>query len=214
MPLPSGEPDSPEAVARWIEQHVRPLDAFRDVYAASHRHRESHGPGCSVFPTGSGPLLGVLAAALGAGRILEVGCGLGYSALWLAHGSGPNGRVDTVERDPTHAELARGNFQRAGLEKRVEVLVGDALEVLASLEGPYDLVFSDSDPEDFPEELDHFLRLFRPGGLLVSANLFLGQYVPDLRGVEPMARYRERLLSEPRLRTTILRDGLALSLRR
>src|SRR5215831_196960 len=92
MPLPPGEPDMPEAVARWIEQNVRPRDLFRDVRAASDRHRDAHGSGCSVYPTASGPLLGVLAAAVSSHRILEVGCGLGYSGLWLAHGSSPVGR--------------------------------------------------------------------------------------------------------------------------
>jgi predicted O-methyltransferase YrrM len=214
MPLPEREPDSAEAVARWIAERVHPLDPFRHVYSSSHEHREAHGPGCSVYPTGSGPLLGLLAAATGSTRILEVGCGLGYSALWLAQGSAPQGQVETVEKEPDHAELARLNLDREGFGDRVTVLLGAAVEVLARLSGPYDLIFSDSDPDDFPSQLDQFMRLLSSGGMLVSSNLFLGQYTSELSGAVQMAAYRQRVVGDPNLLTAMLPDGVALSLRR
>src|SRR6266545_3096558 len=89
------EPRSPETVAAWIDTAQRARDPFERVRRASDEHREKHGAGCSVYPTSSGPLLAVLAATIAAERILEVGCGLGYSALCLADGSG--GRVETIE---------------------------------------------------------------------------------------------------------------------
>jgi hypothetical protein len=91
------EPTSPEAVAAWTEAAQRERDPFERVRLASHEHRGHHGPGCSVYPTSSGPLLSVLAAAIKAERILELGCGLGYSALCLAHDS--HGLVETIERE-------------------------------------------------------------------------------------------------------------------
>jgi predicted O-methyltransferase YrrM len=146
----------------------------------------------------------VLAAVTGARRILELGTGLGYSTRWLAH-SGAH--VDTIEEDLTHAELARGHVDNAD----VEIHVGAGSEVLPTLEPGYDLVFNDGEPIEFERDLDEFERLLRPLGLLVSANLFLGQYSPDVVGLEHAAVYRERLLDSDRYLTTILPDGLALS---
>jgi predicted O-methyltransferase YrrM len=156
------EPTSAESVAEWIEiaQHQR--DPFEHVRLASHEHRESHGAGCSVYPTSSGPLLSVLAAAVGADRILEVGCGLGYSALCLAHGSG--GVVETIERDGEHARLAEQATRREGYGNQIRVLLGRGADVLPGIDGSYDLIFSDGDPEEMPLDLGYFLRLLRPGG--------------------------------------------------
>jgi predicted O-methyltransferase YrrM len=203
------EPTSPETVAAWIDTAQRQRDPFERVRRASHEHREKHGPGCSVYPTSSGPLLAVLAATIRADRILEVGCGLGYSALCLAHGSGA--LVETIERDTEHARLAELETARAGYGDRIRVICGQAADILAGLSGPYDLIFSDADPEEMPIALDHFLRLLRPRGLLVSANLFLAQFVPDLPGIEQMAQYRQRIVDDERLLTAIVPGGLALS---
>jgi predicted O-methyltransferase YrrM len=171
------------------------------------RHREQHGAGCTVYPTSNGPLLGVLAAATGAERILELGTGLGYSALWLAEGGA---RVETIEQDQGHAELARANVRGAN----VEIHVGSGVEILPAFGPSYDLIFNDGEPIEFETDLDQFERLLRPRGLLVSANLFLGQYSADVAGLEHAAAYRERILDPDRYLTTILRDGLALSVLR
>jgi predicted O-methyltransferase YrrM len=191
------EPTSAESVAEWIQTAQRRRDPFEHVRLASHEHRESHGAGCSVYPTSSGPLLSVLAAAVGAERILEVGSGLGYSALCLAHASG--GVVETIERDAEHVALAEETVTREGFGGRIRILRGRDADVLPGLEEPYDLIFSDGDPQEMPVDLEHFLRLLRPGGLLVSANLFLAQFVPHLPEIEQMAEYRQRLLDDGRL---------------
>ena len=206
------EPTSPASVADWIAAAERERDPFEHVRRASHKHREAHGAGCSVYPTSSGPLLSVLAAAVGAERILEVGCGLGYSALCLARGS--SGLVETIERDADHARLAEETIAGERYGDRIRVVAGRGADVLPTLAGPYDVIFSDGDLEEMPLDLDHFLRLLRPAGLLVSANLFLAQFVPDLPGIEQMAEYRRRILDDERLLTAIVPAGLALSFRR
>ncbi len=205
MTAPPGEPTSPEAVREWIGAHAR--DRYADVRAASEQHRRQHGRGCTVYPTSSGPLLAVLVGATGARRVLEVGTGLGYSALWLAD-SGAH--VDTVEQDEAHAALAKENFGGAD----VAILIGQGADVLPTLDPGYDLIFSDGEPIEFEADLDEFERLLRPGGLLVSANLFLGQFSADVEGLEHAAVYRQRLLDEIRFTTAILGDGLALSVLR
>jgi predicted O-methyltransferase YrrM len=152
-------------------------------------------------------LLGVLAAATGARTILELGTGLGYSALWLAD-SGAH--VDTIEQDPAHADLAREHLGGAD----IEIHVGAGAEIMPTLEPGYDLIFNDGEPIEFETDLDEFERLLRPFGLLASGNLFLGQYSDDVEGLEHAAAYRDRLLDGDRYLTTILRDGLALSVLR
>ena len=206
------EPTSADGVAQWIQTAQRQRDPFEHVRLASHEHRESHGAGCSVYPTSSGPLLSVLAAAVAAERILEIGTGLGYSALCLALRS--RGKVETIERDAEHVRLAEQTILREGYGDRIRVVRGRGADVLPGLDGPYDLIFSDGDPEEMPLDLEHFLHLLRPGGLLVTSNLFLAQYVADLPDLDQMAEYRQRLLDDDRLLTAIVPGGLALSVAR
>jgi predicted O-methyltransferase YrrM len=213
MPIPPNEPASPGAIAAWIQERTREHDRFRHVYEESERHRVQHGPECTVYPSSSGPVLGALAAATAAKRILELGCGLGYSALWLAYGTSPGGRVETVEHDATHAGLARQNFVQEGYGERITVLPGRAVAVLPVLSGPYDLIFCDSDPDEYDAYLEHFMRLLRAGGLLITSNLFLGQYSLDISGLDQAAAYRERILADERLLTAFMADGKALSVR-
>src|SRR5262245_12427459 len=88
MAMHSNEPKSPAAVQRWIEKHTRSSDRFAYVADKYESHRKEHG--CyDVYPSSNGALLGALAAAAKPKRLLELGCGLGYSGLWLACGAGP-----------------------------------------------------------------------------------------------------------------------------
>lgn len=213
MPDLPDEPMSQAAVADWIRTQTRTHDRYADVYDASERHRIDHGGDCDVYPSASGPLLGALAAAAGARRILEIGCGLGYSALWLADGAGPNGAVETCEKEPLHAELARRQFGDHDAGHRITIHAARAIDVLAGLRGPYDLIFADGDPDEYLAGLEQFLRLLKPGGTLITSNLFLGGYVPDAPWLADAAEYRRRILDDPQLRTVFLAEGKALSVR-
>ena len=214
MPLPPGEPDNPKAVAAWIGEQTQARDRFAHIYRASEEHRLRHGPECTVYPTSSGPTLGTLAAVVDGRRILEVGCGLGYSALWLAFGSSPDGLVETIEQDGSHGELARRHFEQEGYADRITVHQGRGAQALPGLTGLYDLIFSDGDLDEYLADLDHFLRLLRPGGLLITSNLFLGQHDPNIPGLDQAAAYRLRILDDDRLLTSFLPTGMALSVRR
>ncbi len=215
MATSSGEPTNQQEAVNWVENATRAADRFHQVWEASHRHRAEHRGACTVYPSGDGPLLGTLAAAAGAKRILEVGCGLGYSALWLAHGAGAEARVETIEADPSHAAIAEGNFAGEGLAGQIAILAGRAAAVLRGLKGPYDLIYFDGDPAEAIDDLDHFERLIRPGGFLISANLFLGAYDPEIPGLEKTAEYRKRITGGDRWMTAWLpTGGKAFSVRR
>jgi predicted O-methyltransferase YrrM len=172
-----------------------------------------------------GALLRVLATAVGATRILEIGTAIGYSTIWLAGALPREGMMVTFERNADRARLAREHLARAGLAERVSVVVGDAERLLAKASGPFDLIFQDGDKALYTPLLDRLVALLRPGGLLVTDNvLWDGEVVPgfvnpprrDQADTRAIAEYNERLNRHPKLMTVTmpLRDGVAISLKR
>jgi predicted O-methyltransferase YrrM len=210
-----GEPNNLQEAINWVDKATGASDRFHEVWEASHRHREQHHGDCTVYPSSDGPFLGAMAAVAGAKRILEVGCGLGYSALWLAHGAGRDAHVETIEGDPSHASIAEGNFAAEGLASQISILGGRAAATMAKLKGPYDLIYFDGNPDEAIEDLDQFERLIRQGGTLLSANLFLGVFAPDIPGLERTAEYRRRITNADGWITAWLHSGSkAISVRR
>jgi predicted O-methyltransferase YrrM len=172
-----------------------------------------------------GALLRVLATAIGATQLLEVGTAIGYSGIWLAGALPPGGMLITMEKDEARAREARENFARAGVADRVTVLVGDAMLKIAKVSGPFDLIFLDTDKRLYGPLLDRLVALLRPAGLLVADNvLWSGDVVPgfatkrvhDVDDVRAVAEFNERVAAHPQLLTTIvpLRDGLSISVKR
>ena len=170
-----------------------------------------------------GKLLHLLARATGARRILEVGTLGGYSTIWLARALPPDGRLVTLEVDPRHAQIARGNLARAGLDGLVELVEGPALDTLPNLTGPFDLVFVDADKPSNPAYLEHALRLTRPGSMIVVDNVVRGGRLLDADSDDPTVRGSRRVIemlaAEPRVSATVLQtvgakghDGFALAL--
>jgi predicted O-methyltransferase YrrM len=142
-------------------------DPFAAVREATLKHRARHG--CGAYPYDNGPLLGTIAAAAGARRILELGCALGYTSLSFANGA-PKARIDTIERDPEHVRLAREHIAAAGFGKRITVHEGDFAKVLPTLEAGYDVAFFDGHaPVPGLHQTMH--KLLKTGGVLVIANL-------------------------------------------
>jgi predicted O-methyltransferase YrrM len=170
-----------------------------------------------------GKLLHLLARAIGARRILEVGTLGGYSTIWFARALPPDGRVVTLEVNPRHAEVARKNLARAGVDGLVELVGGPALETLPTLAGPFDLVFIDADKPANPDYLEHALRLTRPGSMIIVDNVVRGGRLLDADSDDPTVlgnrRLVEMLAAEPRVSATVLQtvgakghDGFALAL--
>ncbi|MGZ4511515.1 MAG: O-methyltransferase [Mycobacterium sp.] len=170
-----------------------------------------------------GKFLSLLAGAIEARRILEIGTLGGFSTIWLARGAGPQGSVVTLEYEPKHAEVARANLERAGVADRVEVIVGAALDTLPTLNGgPFDLVFIDADKENYVAYLEWAVRLARPGALILADNVIRQGQVLDPQDDAQARAVREtlQLMGEhPRLDTAVIQtvgakrwDGFALAL--
>jgi predicted O-methyltransferase YrrM len=130
-------------------------------------------PAIEVSPQ-HGQLLFLLATAIRATRVLEIGTLAGYSTIQLARGVGPGGRVVTLEYEPKHAEVARENLARAGVADRVEVIVGAALDTLPTLAGRgeiFDLIFIDADKENNVAYVEWAIKLGAPGSIVVVDNI-------------------------------------------
>lgn len=145
-------------------------DPFAAIRDGTNAHRARHR--CHAYPYFDGSLLGVIAGAVDAKRVLELGTALGYTASWFAHGA-PRSHVDTIERDPEHVRLARENVASAGFAERVRVHEGDFDTVLPRLDPGYDLAFFDGYGPTMAH-LQEFRRLLRPRGVLISTNLDVG----------------------------------------
>jgi predicted O-methyltransferase YrrM len=121
-----------------------------------------------------GKLLSLLATMSRARRVLEIGTLAGYSTINLARGVGPGGRVVTLEFEPRHAEVARRNFERAGVADRIEIVVGTALDSLPRLAErgeTFDMFFIDADKENNVAYVEWAIKLGRPGSVIVVDNI-------------------------------------------
>ena len=115
--------------------------------------------------------LKVLLAVHRPGRILEVGTAVGFSAILMAQNTEPDCRITTIEKYEKRIPQAKQNFKEAGMDDRITLIEGDALEVMKSLEGPYDLIFMDAAKGQYIHFLPEALRLLRRGGILISDNV-------------------------------------------
>jgi predicted O-methyltransferase YrrM len=129
-----------------------------------------------------GKMLHLMAKSIGARRILEVGTLGGYSAVWMARALPADGKLISLEIDPKHANVARGNVDAAGLGKIVEIRVGAALELLPAVEGPFDFTFIDADKENNAAYFEHALRLSRKGAVIIVDNVVRDGKVVDPNG--------------------------------
>jgi caffeoyl-CoA O-methyltransferase len=152
-------------------------------------------------------------------RILEIGSGAGYSALWFMKGMGRKGALETIEGDPCVASELREVIKKAGVERRITIHQGAALEIFRKLKGPYDLVFSDADKEEYPRYLAQAMKLTTSGSIILADNLFWSgaTFLPEMRkeGAEGIIEYTKRIFNDSRLSSLLipLGDGLGISYR-
>ncbi len=211
---------------------ARDVDAFLDgtvvgddpALSAALEASSSAGLPSIAVSAQQGKFLSLLAGAIRARRILEIGTLGGFSTIWLARGVGPEGQVVTLEYEPKHAEVARANLQRAGVGKQVQVIVGAALETLPTVTGgPFDLVFIDADKENYPSYLEWAVQLSHPGSVIVADNVIREGKVlspePEDGAAQAVRRTLEIMGAHPKLDTVVLQtvgaktwDGFALAL--
>jgi predicted O-methyltransferase YrrM len=159
-----------------------------------------------------GKFLNLLAASIGAKRILEIGTLGGYSTVWLARALGAGGKVLTIEFEPRHAQVARANIAREGLAEKVDLRIGPALEVLPAIEAeagaPFDLSFIDADKANNAAYFNWALKLSRPGSLIIVDNVVRDGTVADPQtrddGGLGARKLFETVAAEPRVSATAI----------
>lgn len=197
-----------------IEKYLDSLLPRRDaVLAEMERYAGQRdipiiGPAC-------GRLLYLLAQISKAKRIFEMGSAIGYSTIWLARAAGPQAEIYYTDGDPANARRARENFRRAGVEGRIQLLVGDAVKLIDQVPGKFDLIFIDVNKSQYPAALRKALPQLRSGGLLLTDNvLWYGRVVrrPATAETRAILQFNRMVYSSRELFPAIvpLRDGVAV----
>ena len=173
-----------------------------------------------------GQFLYMMAKLCNAKRILEIGTLGGYSTIFLARALGDPGKLVSIEIDPKHAKVAENNIARAGLSDKVQVLVGDALKILPTLEkdfAPVDLFFIDADKTQYVSYFDLAMKLAKPGTVILADNVIRDGKVMDKNSSDESAigarKYNEMLSKSDEVITSVVQqvghkdyDGIAISI--
>lgn len=210
---------TPPAIAAYLQELTQlPHPVLARIHADG---REASVP---IVDPLTGSLLHSLTRASAATKVLEIGTAIGYSTVWMATALPPSGLLVSLERDHARAMTARAYLAEAGLDDRVNVMIGEADRYLHKLAGPFDLIFQDGDKQHYLPMLDKLAPLLRSGGLLVTDNvLWDGEVVPGFAAsprknaidTAAIAAYNEALARDPRFSTTFLPvgDGVAIAIK-
>ena len=217
--MPKSFARAEEALQNYVLETFHPEDAV--LLEIRKRAAEEGLPDIHVGPM-DGLHLEVIARAMGARKIVEIGTLAGYSGVCLARALPQGGKIYCFEYEPKHAEVSRESFKKAGLSDKAEILVGDALGNLPKIEnqGLFDLVFIDADKPGYPAYLQWAMKHLRVGGVVLGDNTFSGGRVadpanekegPKAATVKAIRLFNKTLTQDPRFRATVLPTGEGLT---
>jgi len=219
---------TPAEVDAYIDQLFACTDPV--LQAAQQRADDAGLPQIQVSPS-QGKTLYLFARMLGASRILELGALAGFSSIWLARAlPAAGGRLVTLELEEAHAKVARANLADAGVDDRVELIVGPAIESLARLEKKmrgqpgrpkFDLIFMDADKASYPAYLEWCVRLSRSGTVILADNVVREGAVidpdPEDESAVGASAFNTALAAHPRVEAVVMQqvgvkghDGMAI----
>ncbi len=167
----------------------------------------------------NGKFLQLLIKIIGAKQVLEIGTLAGYSTIWMARGLPADGKLITLEFEPKHADAAMRNFKKAGLENKIEIISGPALESLDKMKSSkFDFAFIDADKVSYPAYFDKVIEMMNKGGLITADNtLRKGDVIkPDIEdeGTKAIQVYNKKVASDPRVESLLIpiSDGVTVCL--
>jgi caffeoyl-CoA O-methyltransferase len=205
---------NPPEIDRYCEEHTTPPPGF--LAALAQETREQLESPQMLTGTVEGRFLEMLVWASGAKRVLEIGTYSGYSALSMAAALPEDGRIVSCELDAARAEFARRHIEASPYADRIDVRIGPALDTIAQLDGPFDLVFVDADKTGYAAYVETVLPKLAPRGLIVIDNtLWSGRVVdpdPEDENSVTLAELNDRLVGDDSLVVVQLpvRDGVTL----
>ena len=207
-----------------IESYLKLLNSYsNDEFMTKVRSRAKE-MGLPIIRSTVANFLDIIVRISSARSILEIGTSIGYSTMVLLKAMEGKGRVVTIEIDEKMLNLAKQNFEKAGLSQMVTPLLGDAGEILHYMEGQYDIIFIDGPKGQYLNYLQDCLRLLKPGGLLICDDVLFHGMVADDKLVNKrkstivkrMRKFLKVITSHPQLSTIILPlgEGLSVSYKR
>lgn len=200
-------------IEQYAEQHSTPEPAHLAALAAETRERTQI-PQMMVGPL-EGGFLAMLAWMVRPARVLEIGTFTGYSSISMAAALPPGATITTCELDPVHAEIARRHIATAGLADVIEVREGKAIDTLASLAGPFDLVFIDADKGSYLDYYEAVLPKLADDGVIAVDNVLWSGTVlepPDDPDCQAIAAFNDHVVNDARVVCVLvpIRDGVTL----
>lgn len=206
-------------IIEYVENLLKPEDSFLEEIrdrAEANKIRPIH------VAKYDGRHIEVIARAIGAKKIVELGTLAGYSTVCLARALPKDGKIWTFEYVPRHAECAQETFKLAGFDNQIEIIIGSALENLPKINhlGPFDLVFIDADKINYANYLDWAAEHLRVGGSILADNTFAWDMITqkdfenenEMVDVQALQKFNEKIANHPRFRTTMLPTGEGLTL--
>lgn len=165
-----------------------------------------------------GRLLSLFSNIIRPKTILEIGTYTGYSTICLAEGLSKNGKIHTIDNNEELVTIQNKYFKKSGFEKKICFYLGNAVEIIPKLKGPFELVFIDADKINYETYFDFVIPKMSKGGLIISDNvMWSGKVLDEFDSIDEntvaLKKYNKKLKNDPRVKTTILpfRDGLSLS---
>ena len=198
----------------YAERHTTPSGDLFERLAAETREKTDI-PQMMVGEV-EGRFLEFLVRATGARRVLELGTFTGYSSLSMARGLPEGGRIVSCDVNEETNAIARRYADEAGVADRIEYRLGPALDTIAELDGPFDLVFIDADKENYRNYYEAVLPKVAPNGLILADNALRDGRVLEEDSGEPMQAFNDYVLNDERVECVLLtvRDGILLVMKR
>jgi caffeoyl-CoA O-methyltransferase len=202
----------PEEIERYAARYTTPQAELFDRLAAETRETQSS-PEMMVGPL-EGAFLAAMVAATHARRVLELGTFTGWSSIAMARALPPGGTLVSCDRNEETTGVARRYAEEAGVADRIDFRVGPALETLASLEGPFDLVFVDANKDGYVDYYEALLPKLAEDGLLMVDNTLFG--LDEGPVADSINRFNEHVIADERVECVLLtiREGVTLIRRR
>ncbi len=202
-----------------VEDYMRTLQSRHDEPVLLKMEAEARERDFPIVGRLVGVTLEVLARAIGASRVVELGSGFGYSAYWFSRAVGRGGELTMTDGDPDNEKRAWEYLGRAGLDAPMRFFVGDAVDTLGKLEGEFDIVYNDIDKHGYPDAWRAARERVRVGGMYICDNvLWSGRVVGEETGdrwTEAIREHNRMIAEDERYLSTIVptRDGVMVALR-
>lgn len=202
------------AIEEYLEQHATPMDeVLHELYRETHLHAMN--PRMASGPV-QGRFLQLLCQLIQPKKVLEIGTFTGFATICMARGMGSDGLLTTIEANEEYEGVIRKYLAKAAVADRVRLIIGDAKEVIPTLEGGFDMVFIDADKISYHSYYDLVIEKLNPGGVILADNVLWEGKVLNVgtkeRDTKAIQAFNDKVQNDPRVENVLLplRDGLMM----